>query len=43
VIKRINAIYFDPVGSSPEQLRRQVQTDITDWTAIAKSTGIQPQ
>lgn len=43
VIKRINAIYFDPVGSSPEQLRRQVQTDITDWTAIAKSTGIKPE
>lgn len=41
--KRIQAIFFEPVGSSPEQLQRRIRTEITEWTALAKEAGITPQ
>ena len=43
VAKRIHDIYFDPVGSTAEQLRQRINTEITDWTAIARAAGIQPE
>ncbi|NUA26931.1 Bug family tripartite tricarboxylate transporter substrate binding protein [Cupriavidus basilensis] len=43
VSKRFSDIYFEAVGSTPEQLRQQIQMDITDWAAVAKSAGIQPE
>lgn len=43
VSKRIQDIYFEPVGSSAEQLRRRIDTEITEWTALARKVGIEPQ
>lgn len=43
VVKRIQDLYFDPVGSSAEHLRHRIQTDITEWSALAKQVGIEPQ
>ena len=40
---RIHDIYFEPVGSSPEHLRRRIQTEIEEWSTLAKSVGIQPE
>lgn len=43
ISKRIQDIYFDPVGSSAEQLRNRIQTEIQEWTSLAKQVGIEPQ
>ena len=43
VDKRIRDIYFEPVGSTADQLRRRVETEISEWTAVAKAAGIEPQ
>lgn len=43
ISKRIQDIYFDPVGSSAEQLRNRIQTEILEWTSLAKQVGIEPQ
>lgn len=43
VSKRIQSIYFEPVGSSAEQLRQRIHTEITEWTSLARSVGIEPQ
>lgn len=43
VVQRIHGIYFEPVGSSAEQLRQRIHTEITEWTALAKAVGIQPE
>ncbi|MEY2771919.1 MAG: hypothetical protein RIQ38_2338 [Pseudomonadota bacterium] len=43
VSKRIQDIYFEPVGSTSEQLRQRIQTEITEWTALARGAGIEPQ
>jgi tripartite-type tricarboxylate transporter receptor subunit TctC len=43
VSRRIQDIYFDPVGSTSEQLRSRIQTEIAEWTSLAKSVGINPQ
>lgn len=43
VSKRIQDIYFEPVGSTAEQLRQRINTEISEWAALAKSVGIQPQ
>ena len=43
VVRRIQEIYFEPVGSTPEQLRQRIATDIAEWTTLARSAGIQPQ
>lgn len=43
VSKRIHDIYFEPVGSTPDQLRQRINTEINEWTAVARSAGIQPQ
>ncbi len=41
--RRIQEIYFEPVGSSPEQLRRRIETDIAEWSALARKVGIEAQ
>jgi len=41
--KRIQDIFFEPVASSPEQLRRRINTEIEEWTALANTVGISPQ
>lgn len=41
--KRIQDIYFEPVGSSPEALRKRIDTEITEWSALARKVGIEPQ
>ena len=41
--KRIQDIYFEPMGSSPEQLRRRIDTEITEWTALGRKVGIEAQ
>jgi tripartite-type tricarboxylate transporter receptor subunit TctC len=41
--KRIQDIFFEPVGSSAAQLRQRIQSDIDDWSALAKQVGIEPQ
>jgi tripartite-type tricarboxylate transporter receptor subunit TctC len=43
VSRRIQDIYFEPVGSSPEQFRRRIETEITEWTALARKVGIEAQ
>lgn len=43
VSKRMAAVHFEPVASTPEQLGQRVQSDIADWTAIAAAVGIQPE
>ena len=43
VSKRIQEIYFEPVGSSAEQLRQRVASDIAEWTALARSAGLKPE
>jgi tripartite-type tricarboxylate transporter receptor subunit TctC len=43
VDKRIRDIYFEPVGSTADQLRRRVDMEISEWTAVAKAAGIEPQ
>lgn len=43
VSQRIADIYFEPVGSSADQLRQRIQTEITEWTALARGAGIEPQ
>lgn len=40
---RIQDIYFEPVGSSAAHLRTRIQTEIDEWTALARAAGIQPQ
>lgn len=41
--KRIQDIYFEPVGSSAEQLRNRIQTEIEEWSEVARAAGIEPQ
>ena len=43
ISKRIQDIYFDPVGSSAEQLRTRINTEIQEWSSLAKQVGIEPQ
>ena len=43
VSRRIQDIYFEPVGSSPEQFRRRIEAEITEWTALARKVGIEAQ
>ncbi len=43
ISKRIQDLYFNPVGSSAEQLRTRIQTEIEEWTNLAKQVGIEPQ
>ncbi|PUE50567.1 hypothetical protein B9Z47_02090 [Limnohabitans sp. 2KL-1] len=43
VSKRVKEIYFEPIGSSAEQMRQRISTEITEWTALVQSAGIQPQ
>lgn len=43
ISKRIQDLYFEPVGSSAEQLRQRINAEITEWTALARSAGIQPE
>jgi tripartite-type tricarboxylate transporter receptor subunit TctC len=40
VKERFAAMGLDPVGSSSEQLGRQVASDIQKWTAVAKAANI---
>lgn len=41
--KRIQDIFFEPVGSTPEALRKRIDTEITEWSALARKVGIEPQ
>jgi tripartite-type tricarboxylate transporter receptor subunit TctC len=43
VSRRIQDLYFEPVGSSPEQLRRRIDNEITEWSALARKVGIEAQ
>jgi tripartite-type tricarboxylate transporter receptor subunit TctC len=43
VRKRIEEIYFEPVGSTPEVLRERLEKDYSEWSELARSVGIQPQ
>ena len=43
VSRRIQDLYFEPVGSSPEQLRRRIDTEITEWSVLARKAGIEAQ
>ena len=38
--ERFAAMGIDPVGSTSEELARQVARDIEKWTAVAKTAGI---
>ena len=33
---------FEPAGSTPAELRRLVESDISRWGAIVKQTGFKP-
>lgn len=33
----------DPVGNTPEEFRRYIQSEITKWTKVAKDAGIKPE
>lgn len=41
--RRIQDIYFEPVGSTPDALRRRIDTEISEWSALARKVGIEPQ
>lgn len=43
VSRRIQAIYFEPVGSSAQELRKRVDTEISEWSALARGVGIVAQ
>jgi tripartite-type tricarboxylate transporter receptor subunit TctC len=43
VSKRIQDIYFEPVGNSAEQLRQRINADISEWTALARAAGLKPE
>ena len=43
VSKRIQALYFEPIGSSAEQLRQRIDAEITEWSALARKVGIEAQ
>jgi len=43
VSRRIQEVYFEPVGSSSDQLRQRINTEITEWSALAKAVGIEPK
>jgi tripartite-type tricarboxylate transporter receptor subunit TctC len=33
----------DPVGNSPEEFRRYIQSEITKWAKVGRNAGIQPE
>jgi tripartite-type tricarboxylate transporter receptor subunit TctC len=43
IAKRIQEIYFDPVGSSAEAARQIITTEIKEWSSLARSVGVEPQ
>jgi tripartite-type tricarboxylate transporter receptor subunit TctC len=43
VAQRIQEIYFEPVGSSAQELRKRVETEISEWSALARDVGINAQ
>ena len=43
VSRRIQDIYFEPVGSSAQALRKRVETEISEWSALARDVGISAQ
>lgn len=43
VSRRIQDIYFEPVGSSAQALRERVQTEISEWSVLARDVGISAQ
>ncbi|MEN9887187.1 MAG: hypothetical protein RL758_1765 [Pseudomonadota bacterium] len=43
VSRRIQDIYFEPVGSSADQLRSRIQSEIEEWSVLARKIGIEPQ
>lgn len=43
VRKRIEEIYFEPVGSTSQALRARLDAEYTEWSELARSVGIQPQ
>lgn len=43
VSRRIRELYFEPTASSAEQLRRRIDTEIDEWTRLARKVGIEPQ
>jgi len=38
---RIQEIYFEPVGSDAAQLRKRIDTEIAEWTELARQAGIE--
>jgi tripartite-type tricarboxylate transporter receptor subunit TctC len=43
VAQRIREIYFEPIGSSAQELRKRVETEISEWSALARDVGINAQ
>jgi hypothetical protein len=41
--KKLSEHFMFPVGSSPAELRRRIETDAKNWIAVGKAAGIQPQ
>jgi len=41
--RKIQDIYFEPVGSSAEVMQQRIATDIAEWTDLARAVGIKPQ
>ncbi len=38
--ERMTAIGIDPIGSTPEELASQLQSDLARWTKVARTAGI---
>ena len=41
VAKRLSALGIEPVGSSPDEFKRQFQAEVAKWADVIKKTGIQ--
>lgn len=42
VIKRLGELGFDPIGSTPAQLKARVESELVRWANVIKSAGIKP-
>ncbi len=42
-VKAINALGYEPIYSTPEQLQAQMRSDYDNWAKIVKAAGISKQ
>jgi tripartite-type tricarboxylate transporter receptor subunit TctC len=43
LVKRLQAIGLDPVGSTGEETRAAITNDIPKWKKVIEDAGIKPQ